>query len=134
MRFTPITDLLAVGAGKQLAERAEIVISLQTGLLARTIPDQKGQSLEKILPFTDAVQLGQPLGIGQMNLLQLLRLMIMNDVSTAIAETFLSVVIGNKDESAIDELFVTIDKMGIEEAMDIYGEVYAAYLQKEVLK
>ena len=60
--------------------------------------------------------------------------MIMNDVNTAIAETFLGVVIGNKDESAIDELFVTLDKMGIEEAMEIYGNVYAAYLEKEIVK
>lgn len=60
--------------------------------------------------------------------------MIMNDVNTAIAETFLSVVIGNKDEAAIDELFKTIDGMGIQEALDIYAKVYENYLNKEIVK
>ena len=60
--------------------------------------------------------------------------MIMNDVNTAIAETFLSVVIGNKDEAAIDELFKTIDGMGIEEALEIYAKVYENYQNKEILK
>ena len=60
--------------------------------------------------------------------------MIMNDVNTAVAETFLSVVIGNKDESAIDEMFKTIDSMGIQEALDIYAKVYANYLNKEIIK
>lgn len=59
---------------------------------------------------------------------------IMNDVNTAIAETFLAVVIGNKDESAIDELFVTIDKMGLQEALDIYANVYADYLNKALVQ
>jgi len=57
--------------------------------------------------------------------------MIMNDVNTSIAETFLSVVIGNKDEAAIDELFNTIDRMGIEKAIEIYSRVYENYLNKE---
>ena len=60
--------------------------------------------------------------------------MIMNDVNTAIAETFLSVIIGNKDEGAIDELFKTIDNMGIKQAMDIYTKVYENYLNKEIVK
>lgn len=59
---------------------------------------------------------------------------IMNDVNTAIAETFLAVIIGNKDEAAIDELFVTIDKMGLQEALDIYAKVYADYLNKDLVK
>ena len=60
--------------------------------------------------------------------------MIMNDVNTSIAETFLSVVIGNKDEAAIDELFNTIDRMGIEKAIEIYSRVYENYLNKEIVK
>lgn len=60
--------------------------------------------------------------------------MIMNDVNTAIAETFLSVIIGNKDEGAIDELFKTIDNMGIKQALDIYTKVYENYLNKEIVK
>ena len=60
--------------------------------------------------------------------------MIMNDVNTAIAETFLSVIIGNKDDGAIDELFKTIDNMGIKQAMDIYTKVYENYLNKEIVK
>ncbi|MBQ9291354.1 MAG: extracellular solute-binding protein [Clostridia bacterium] len=60
--------------------------------------------------------------------------MIMNDVNTAIAETFLSVIIGNKDEGAIDELFKTIDNMGIKQALDIYAKVYENYLNKEIVK
>ena len=59
---------------------------------------------------------------------------IMNDVNAAIAETFLSVIIGNKDEGAIDELFKTIDNMGIKQAMDIYTKVYENYLNKEIVK
>ena len=59
---------------------------------------------------------------------------IINDVNTAIAETFLSVIIGNKPESAIDELYKTIDSMGIAQAIDIYAKVYANYLNKEILK
>lgn len=59
---------------------------------------------------------------------------IINDVNTAIAETFLSVIIGNKPESAIDDLYKTIDSMGIEQAIDIYAKVYANYLNKEILK
>ena len=53
---------------------------------------------------------------------------------SAIAETFLSVIIGNKDEGAIDELFKTIDNMGIKQAMDIYTKVYENYLNKEIVK
>ena len=60
--------------------------------------------------------------------------MIMNDVNTAIAETSLSVIIGNKDEGAIDELFKTIDNMGIKQALDIYAKVYENYLNKEIVK
>ena len=59
---------------------------------------------------------------------------IINDVNTAIAETFLSVIIGNKPESAIDDLYKTIDSMGIAQAIDIYAKVYANYLNKEILK
>ena len=59
---------------------------------------------------------------------------IINDVNTAIAETFLSVIIGNKPESAIDDMFKTIDGMGIQQAIDIYAQVYANYLSKDVLQ
>lgn len=52
---------------------------------------------------------------------------IMNDVTTAVAETFLSVMIGEKDVSAIDSLYATIDSMGIDRAIEIYQEMYDAY-------
>ncbi len=55
---------------------------------------------------------------------------IMNDVNTAIAETFLSVIIGNKDESAIDDLYQTLDKLGIQQAIEIYQGIYDNYLAK----
>ena len=45
-----------------------------------------------------------------------------------------SVIIGNKPESAIDDLFATIDSMGIQQAIDIYSAVYEDYLNKDILK
>ncbi len=53
---------------------------------------------------------------------------IMADVNTAVAETFLSVIVGNKSEADIDKLFATVKGMGIDRAIEIYATTYEAYL------
>lgn len=55
---------------------------------------------------------------------------IMTDVNTAIAETFLSVIIGSQGEADIDKLFETVDMMGIDRAIEIYAQTYEAYLSR----
>lgn len=55
---------------------------------------------------------------------------IMTDVNTAVAETFLAVIIGNKDMTDVDEMLETVEKMGIDEAIEIYANVYAEYMNK----
>ncbi|MBQ7680133.1 MAG: hypothetical protein IJT34_09840 [Butyrivibrio sp.] len=55
---------------------------------------------------------------------------IMNDVNTAVAETFLQVVIGEKGADAIDTLYTTLDAMNIQRAIEIYQKIFDAYEAK----
>lgn len=53
---------------------------------------------------------------------------VITDVNTAVSETYLAVVIGQKPVEELDNLLKQVDAMGIQDAIDAYQSAYERYL------